>query len=123
MPKFDFFCKECGLLFDKIVQDSQVSEAECKSCKSMSPRQFKPHTVGITYQAGMPPTATIDQIVGSDAEKKWEKINSLHQTANSIRRETNSHLVELTDSGSLKAASNETKQSRKEVADIVINNQ
>lgn len=123
MPKFDFFCSECGLLFDKIVTDVQTTETACKSCKRMAKRNFKPHTIGVTYKDGMPPTASIDQIVGSDSERRWESINSLHSQANQIRKENNSHVVEVSETGSLKAASPETLQSRRDSADIVINNQ
>lgn len=123
MPKFDFFCGECGLLFDKLVADSNTQETECKSCKAQAKRQFKPHSVGVTYKNGLPPTATIDQLVGSDAEKRWGKVNELHQQANTIRKESNSAVVEVSGSGELRAASKETLENRRSASDIVVNNQ
>jgi len=120
MPKFDFFCLECGLLFDKLVKDTSVSETECKSCKSVAKKHFKPHPVGVTYKGGVPPTADIDHLVGADAEKRWARVNQLHDQANSIRRDTNSPVVEVTGSGELKAASSETVQIRKDVVNTVV---
>lgn len=123
MPRFDFFCPTCGLLFDKIVSDANVEQVDCKSCKAVANKTFKPHAVGITYKDGVPPTATIDQLVGADAEKRWGTVNSLHNKANDIRKSTNSHVVEVSDTGNLQAASQESVKSRRDVADIVVNNQ
>ena len=123
MPRFDFFCSDCGLLFDKIVPDSTVEQVECKSCSHLAKKTFKPHAVGVTYKDGVPPTASIDQLVGSDAEKRWGTVNSLHTKANEIRKSTNSHVVEVSSTGELKAASPESVKTRRDSADIVINNQ
>lgn len=123
MPKFDFFCGECGLLFDKLVSDANTQETECKSCKASAKRQFKPHAVGVTYKNGLPPTATIDQLVGADADKRWGKVNELHQQANNIRKESNSAVVEVSGSGELRAASKETLEARRSASDVVVNNQ
>lgn len=123
MPKFDFFCLECGLLFDKLVQDSNINEAECKSCGAMAKKKFKPHTIGVTYKDGVPPTPDIDRLVGADAEKRWSRVNSLHDQANTIRRDTNSPVVEVTGSGELKAASRDTVEVRKSVVDTVLDGQ
>lgn len=123
MPKFDFFCRDCGLLFDKLVADSSVKESTCPSCKATASRHFTPHTVGVTYKSGMPPTASIDQIVGLDSEKKWEKLNQQHSDANAIRKATNSHVVEVSTTGEMRAASEQTVKTRREVSDIIVNGQ
>jgi len=123
MPKFEFFCSHCGLLFDKIVQEVSVKETECKSCKGLAKKHFKPHSIGVTYKDGLPPTATIDQIVGSDADKRWGRVNDLHTKANQIRRDSKVPVVEVSASGELKAASKENIEFRKSVADSVIKGQ
>jgi len=123
MPKFDFFCKACGLIFEKLVQDSQAKETPCKSCNNSAARHFKPHSIGVTYKGGLPPTATIDQIVGSDAEKRWGTVNQLHAEANSIRKNSNVPVVEIGGTGQLQTPSSETLQSRREAADTIVNPQ
>jgi putative FmdB family regulatory protein len=120
MPKFDFFCTECGLLFDKLVQDANTKEVECKSCQSVARKHYKPHSVGVTYKGGVPPTPEIDQLVGADAEKRWSRVGQLHDQANAIRRESNNPVVEVSGSGELKAASKETVETRKSVVDTVV---
>ena len=123
MPKFDFFCKSCGLLFERTVQDKSVAEVPCKSCGTSSSKYFKPHSIGVTYKGGLPPTASIDQIVGSDAEKRWNTVNNLHSEADKIRKDSKIPVVEVSSSGALQTPSKETLSSRKQVADIVVNPQ
>lgn len=122
MPKFDFFCKSCGLLFDKLVADSSVTKATCLSCKQEAEKHFIPHKIGITYKNGLPPTASIDQIVGSDADIRWNKIESRKSQANKARETSKSPVLEVNSLGEIQAASDKTVAERKSVAKLIVDN-
>ena len=123
MHRYEFFCRHCGLLFEKLVQDVNTQETECKSCKQVAKKKFKPHSVGITYKDGLPPTPDIDHLVGADSEKRWGRVNEIHTQANKIRKDSSNPVVEVSPTGELKSASSENVAIRKQVADSVFKGQ
>lgn len=114
MPKYDFYCGECSVVFEgfliKFPENPTEVKMACPRCRSSSGRYFKPHSVGLTYKGGAP-TPTIDQVVGSDADRRWATLEDRQKKANAVRRNTGSQHLEIGSEG-FKPLSRDTAEVR-----------
>jgi putative FmdB family regulatory protein len=94
MPRFDFQCEHCGLLFEKLFQKSEVSDtAPCLKCSKDSQRLLP--QVGFSFGSGKTVGNTgvdsldssIDKAVGRDADKRWESVKVRDHYKREVQRD------------------------------------
>jgi putative FmdB family regulatory protein len=69
MPIYEFVCKSCGLEFDDMRKVDDV-KANCPVCGSESEKLMSAAAVVVKGSTN----ASIDTIIGADAEKRWTAI-------------------------------------------------
>jgi len=121
MPKYEFYCSDCSLLFDKIFdtfpKDLNSLKAPCSKCKKESKRYYKPQQVGVSYKNGTP-TPTVDQIVGSDSDKRWTKIEERQQKVKKAREKYGTTAMEIGAEG-FTPVGKERIEERKQAHDLL----
>lgn len=94
MPRYDFKCAECGLIFDKFVRDREIRSYECLDCGSDADRSSIA-AVGFVFGNGKTTGNTgvdsldssIDKSVGRDSERRWEAIKDRQTTKRRVQRD------------------------------------
>lgn len=50
MPIYDFECKSCGEVFEKMVLYSKINEVECPKCKGKKLERLWPSKIGVAFK-------------------------------------------------------------------------
>ena len=93
MPKFTFECK-CGLNFSRTLKMGDHKTFECPSCHEEAPRVWE--SFGFSFAPGGSAPAnsgvskhdypSADQIVGSDADKRWQIYQEREKVKGTVRK-------------------------------------
>lgn len=97
MPMYEFYCEQCGLLFEELVSDDD-DHVTCESCDveldSEDDRQVSDFGFGFDagrYEDGTTGVDSVDndpdQIIGQDADRRWEEIKDRQSTKRKIGRQ------------------------------------
>lgn len=94
MPRYDFKCPECGLVFDKFIRNREVNSLDCIDCGSDAPRS-NIAAVGFVFGNGKTTGNTgvdsldsnIDKAIGRDADKRWEAIKDRRTMKRGVQRD------------------------------------
>lgn len=96
MPRFDFKCKSCGLIFEKFISqkdNTTSSTIPCIDCKAESEKQLP--DVAFTFASGKVVgnsgvdslDTDIDKAVGRDADKRWESIKKRDSEKKAVQQD------------------------------------
>jgi len=113
MPLLEYICPECNLSWNKRVPSNSpdYDQQPCKRCSAKVTRQGLPTQLAIG-RAGTS-SATIDHIVGQDAEVRWSDFNEKKEARDIVRKEIGSHAVTQLGDGSYAPVSSERMADRK----------
>jgi putative FmdB family regulatory protein len=69
MPLYEFFCRDCNLKFEELVNQTDISQSPCIKCGKPANKQVSSFAPVIS---GGSPNETIDMAVGREADKRWK---------------------------------------------------
>jgi putative FmdB family regulatory protein len=93
MPRYTFECG-CGVRFSKNLRIGEHPTHSCPSCGEDAPRFWEGESFGFGFQEGAVPGnsgvskhdyPTADQVVGSDAEKRWAELRERDKVKQAVR--------------------------------------
>lgn len=113
MPIYEYFCEKCALKFEISKPIAKYdSDENCKICGKRSKKMISEINVVVK---GDSHHKTADQVIGEDANKRWQNYYDKKSQKDKIRAETGTGaLVKLPD-GSYKAASKAVIEHRNKV--------
>jgi hypothetical protein len=93
MPKFTFECK-CGLSFTRVLPLGNHKTYLCPSCKEEAPRVLESFGFNFAEGGKAPGNSGVskhdypsaDQVVGSDADKRWGIYNEREKVKKQVRQ-------------------------------------
>lgn len=88
MPIREYLCPNCNLLMEKIHMAAAPDTEICDRCKAYSMLQKMPSRVAL-LRSEMD-NAPIDNIIGKDANKRWEELDKRQKTRDAVREATGS---------------------------------
>ena len=101
MPKYEFECQTCNLLFSRNLAMGEYSVYECPKCNCDAPRVWDGFAV--KFDSGDKPQGTTgvhsedyptaDKAVGKSAEKRWVEIGERDKVKNEARKKGGTHAL------------------------------
>lgn len=93
MPKYSFEC-DCGLNFTRTLKMGDHPTHECPQCSEDAPRVFEGFGFNFAPGGSAPGNSgvskhdypTDDQVVGSDADKRWALYRERERVKDEVRR-------------------------------------
>ena len=87
MPLFEYKCVSCGLMEEHLIMPGKPTPATftCSRCSAVSEKRDYPSRIALA-RSGMG-NAPMDNVIGKDAENRWEDIQHRNDIRNKIRSE------------------------------------
>lgn len=109
MPKYVFECEGCSLKFERNLRMGDHPTHACPSCKGSAPQVMEGFGFAFARKEGAPigntgvhkddyPTA--DQLVGRDADSRWETYNEKEKVKRQLRTQDGTHALRRKDGAS-----------------------
>ena len=93
MPTYEYYCEDCHHHFEEFKKmDEYGPQTNCPKCSKIenTRRVFSP--IAIT-RAGTS-RDTVDRVLGSESEKRWEDISERRKIKDKIRKESGNQAIE-----------------------------
>jgi putative FmdB family regulatory protein len=117
MPIFEYSCKECNVLIEKIYPSLEKSAEvlNCPRCgETRANRLSIPTSVSLSRSSM--DNSPIDNVIGKDADARWQDIHNRQASRDVVRKETGSVGLSELSRGEFAPVTKENLETRVEVS-------